>query len=464
MLKFEKNGLKTKGFTMTTELFSLACEKEFISGMMQNPNYFCYGIENLTEKELYFSEYRILFTGFKEMYKDDMNPTLEKLIIKLKALGSLEALGGIQGVVALISDSRQCKEDAEDYVKIIKDFSARRDIIAASEKAKLEAYRLETPIQELLTTTRDSFYKISDPDNGSLGIEVREHHIEKGDSILRERQRRFLAGEPIVNPGLETGFRDLDKMVGGLKGGNLVIITARTGVGKTSLALNMATNMTRAGNPIYFFSMEMSEAEVLERINTSVSGVPVKKLRDGTLTIEEREKIFSIVAKTTNGKFILSDRTGIKLSEIISRCIRAKEQHNISAVFIDYLQLLYGDDKFALRQLELSDITRRLKILAKKLGIPVICLAQLNRKAEERPGHRPELSDLRESGSIEQDADLVFGILRKDVYDKFDKPGEATIIVMKNRSGPTCDVNVLFDGETSLFKDRPVQTFDVGKF
>ena len=447
---------------MVAENFSKEIEQLALSSMNSRPDCLSYGVERLKEEDFYFLEHKLIFGGMVGMYKDDMTPALDKLIVKLKSIGSLDILGGVSGLVGFFPNNVFVKSDIIDYVKILKTFSTTRNTISAVGIAQKEIDKGLIVGNELLELGRDLLFKVASADDGDVGMSLREYYDLEGEALLKERHRRYVAGEPILDQGVATGMRDLDKMIGGLRGGNLVIIAARTSMGKTSLALNMATNIASSGKPVFFFSMEMGRHEIGEKIFSFTSGISARKFREGVPGEEVEGKIREYIHGVTGGNFRMSDRGGLKIEDIISISTRAKEKFNISAIFIDYLQLLYGDDKNTPRYLELSDITRRLKVLAKNLDIPVICLAQLSRKCDERAGHKPELSDMRESGSIEQDADLILGVLRMEYYDKFDRPGEATIFVMKNRTGPTCEINMLFDGETASFKDKPIQTFDIG--
>lgn len=446
---------------MSKEYFSLDAERMMLSCMIMDDPCFVYGIETLKVDDFYYSESIYIYGTLKEMYLDSMSTGLEKLIIKMKTNGTLDIIGGVSGLMTFFCNIlyyRKC--DAMDYAKIIRDFAITRDAFKAYENFKAEADSgMIGP--ELLEFGRDELHKIDSCDNGEIGQTLKDYFETEGQTTFDERIRRFRSGEPAVQLGIQTGLRDLDKMIGGIRGGNLVILAARTSMGKTSLALNIATNLAASGKSVIFFSLEMSKSELAEKIYSFSSGTPARKILEGSTPDDATKIIYDYVKGVVGNNLIINDLGGLKTSEIISRCLRAKEKFSISAIFIDYLQLVQSDENFAIKHLELSEITRKLKSLAKRLDIPVICLAQLARRTDERSGHRPELSDMRESGSIEQDADLVLGLLRRDYYDKFDRPGEATIIVMKNRMGPTCDVTVLFDGETTAFKDKPVETFDV---
>jgi replicative DNA helicase len=209
--------------------------------------------------------------------------------------------------------------------------------------------------------------------------------------------------------------------------------------------------LAKQHKPAYFFSIEMDYKEIEERIYSQISMVDQKKIHLGDLSSEDFEKVLESATSIDKGMLLIDDKGGIRIEEIVSKAKRAKEIFNISAIFIDYLQLISSKDKPEYRHLEIANYTRALKTLAKDLNIPVICLAQLSRKCEERTTHTPILSDLKESGAIEQDSDLVIAIDRRDSYDKYDRPGEAQIYVLKNRHGITGDVRLRFDKEHSRF-------------
>jgi len=248
---------------------------------------------------------------------------------------------------------------------------------------------------------------------------------------------------------------DLDKMLGGLGKSNLFILAARPAMGKTALALNIAENVCfKLNMPVGVFSLEMNADQLVHRLICSQSEVESEKLKQGSLNGMEYQRVVAAVHNMQKGQMVIDDQAGLKITDLRVRARRMKEAHKIELLIIDYLQLLSGGGSKASaenRQNEISEISRMLKNLARELNIPIICLSQLSRKVEERPGHRPMMSDLRESGSIEQDADCVMFLLRREYYDPYDKPGQAELIVAKNRHGGVGSVNLTYRKEITQF-------------
>jgi len=226
-------------------------------------------------------------------------------------------------------------------------------------------------------------------------------------------------------------------------------------MGKTAIGINIAENICFKNNiPVGFFSLEMSGSQILHRVISSQSEVESEKIQTGSLSGSEYQRVVAAANMIQKHTFIIDDQPGLKITDIRARARRMKETHNIGFIIIDYLQLISGSGNsrgFENRQTEISEISRMLKNLAREINVPILCAAQLSRKVEERPGHRPMLSDLRESGSIEQDADVVMMLFRRDYYDKYDKPGLAEIIVAKNRHGSVGDVQLAFRKEIGQF-------------
>jgi replicative DNA helicase len=276
---------------------------------------------------------------------------------------------------------------------------------------------------------------------------------------LQDRQEEYLTKGPNAAhfTGLPTHFFDVDKMINGLCPSQLLILAARPSMGKTALALNIAQNVAfRSKEAVGIFSLEMNAEELLHRLICSESEVESEKIKTGSLAGGDYQKVVAAVNEMQKHTMIIDDQPGLKISDLRSRARRMKEMFNIKLLVIDYLQLLsgpkanYNSDN---RQNEISEISRMLKNLARELHIPVICLSQLSRKVEERQGHRPMLSDLRESGSIEQDADIVMFLFRREYYNPQDKPGTAELIVAKNRHGKVGDIQLVYKKSLALFQN-----------
>ncbi len=257
-------------------------------------------------------------------------------------------------------------------------------------------------------------------------------------------------------PGLSTGLSAVDDKINGLSKSDLILLAARPGMGKTSFALNVALNVAKAsGKAVAVFSLEMSKEQLVNRMFSLESNVDAQNLRNGTLNDEEWEKLIESAGVIGKSKLIIDDTAGISISELRSKCRKFKLEHDIKMIIIDYLQLMSGSGRSESRQQEISEISRSLKKLARELKVPVLALSQLSRAVEQRPDHRPMMSDLRESGAIEQDADVVMFIYRDDYYNKdSEKKGISEIIIGKQRNGPIGTVELVWLPEYTKFANK----------
>jgi replicative DNA helicase len=438
------------------EFNNIQAEKKILSAMAEREAALCYGVENLNQQDFAFSETKLIFEALLSLYKSDEQPTIEKVCMALKNSGGLDVCGGMQKALGFITE--YCSMgDEEFYCGQVKELSILRKIDEAIYKINIELdqkYRMAGGT--LLEYCRDLFHKVDDNLGGALGIDFRKDFDEKTEDEIVKKAIEFKENHGIVtSAGLKTGHGEMDEMLDGLGESQLIIVAARPSMGKTAFAIDLAANIARAGNAVYFFSIEMAYDEVKERVISHLSNINMNKIRHGNLTSEEMNSLTSEVRKIDENLFIINDKSGIKINEIMSKSRRLKEKYDIKAIFIDYLQYIKSDKPAEFRYLELGDISRNLKTLAKELKIPIVCLSQVSRKSEERPGYKILLSDLKESGSIEQDSDVVMSIIRKDFYDKFDHPGEVAISILKNRRGKTGEVRMEFQREISSFKDLP---------
>ena len=254
--------------------------------------------------------------------------------------------------------------------------------------------------------------------------------------------------------GIPTGFRQLDELTGGFQAGQMIVLAARPAIGKSTLGLDIARSASIAhGKASVIFSLEMSREEITKRMLAAEAGVKLTKLTKGPMGPNDWERLASTAARIAKAPLFIDDSPNMSLMEIRAKCRRLKQQHNLSLVIVDYLQLMSSGRKVESRQQEVSEFSRALKLLAKELQVPVIAISQLNRGAEQRTEKRPMLSDMRESGAIEQDADIVILLHRDDAYDRDNRPGEADFIVAKHRSGPTDTIAVAFKKDYAHFAD-----------
>lgn len=449
--------LKVLPHSKESEMMVLGC-------MLTSINSLNTTAEALEESDFYYSEHQIIFTSLKQAFLQDKPADIHLTSESLKRVGKLDAIGGSSYLMEL-AQYAGTSAYIEEYVGVVKDLSLLRAMINAAQLIEKKAYDEPKQVEETLEEAQQLFFKISQSRNAQAGSTLQE--ILSGAKAeaqvpylkaLQQRQEDFLNRDPendLGITGVPTHFNDLDKMLNGLGKSNLIILAARPAMGKTALAVNIAENICfKSQVPVGIFSLEMSAEQLLQRIVCSQSEVESSKIQTGSINGVEFQRVVEAVNRIESGTMVIDDQPGLKISDLKARARRMKEAHNIGALIIDYLQLLSGSSSFRnmeSRQNEISEISRGLKNLARELNIPVICLSQLSRRVEERTGHRPMMSDLRESGSIEQDADVVTFLLRRDYYDPLDKPGMAELIIAKNRHGGVGSVNFTFRKEIGQF-------------
>jgi replicative DNA helicase len=348
---------------------------------------------------------------------------------------------------------------AKYYANIIRDKSIQRRLIYACTDVLQEAYDESVDTEDLLNQAEQKVFQILQHQEAGSKIELREILLE---TFARIDDRLSLQG---AISGLSTGFRDLDNQTNGLQPSELVILAARPSMGKTAFVLNLAEAIAdRSQAGVVVFSLEQSKHELAERFLCIRGRLDMHKLRKGELDEDDRDKLLRVSQELSDLPVFIDDTPGRSMSQIAAICRRLKRKDNIRIVIIDYLQLIEPEDKRAPREQQIAQITRRLKFLAKELQVPVVALAQLNRGVELREDKRPKLADLRESGAIEQDADIVMFLHRPEMYDPADHPGEAEIVVAKHRNGPTGIVRLAFKRQHMQFEDFVGPNMDMPNF
>jgi replicative DNA helicase len=438
-----------------SEMMVLGC-------MLTSINALNIAADALDDTDFYYTEHKLIFQILKELYRADRPADVHLVSEELKRQDKLKAVGGISYLTTL-AQYAGTSAYIEEYTQIVRDKSVLRRMINAAQVVEKGA--LEEP-QDVLASLDDAqqlFYKISQSANPNSGVLIKEILTGvKSESNqpyikeLQEKQERYQQRGP-EDPGItgvSTHFSYLDKMLNGFGNSNLMILAARPAMGKTALALNIAENVCfKSGIPVGIFSLEMSAEQLVHRIICSQSEVESDKIKTGSLNGVEFQRIVGSVNEMQKYTMIIDDQPGLKITDLRARARRMKESYGIGFLMIDYLQLISGSGGRSQenRQNEISEISRMLKNLARELNVPVLCLSQLSRKVEERPGHRPMMSDLRESGSIEQDADIVMFLLRREYYDENDKPGLAELIIGKNRHGSVGNVLLTYRKEIVKF-------------
>ncbi len=421
--------------------------------------------DNLEDLDFYYTEHQVIFHVLKAAYKNDKPADIHLIAEELKKGEKLEEIGGVSYLTTL-AQYAGTSAFIEEYIRLVREKAILRQMIQAAESIEKSALEEAGDVSNLLDDAQAKFFQISQNANTGSQITIKDllsgFQSESGLPYLKElqeRQQKFLEKGPndLKITGIPTRFSDLDKLVNGFSPSNLMILASRPAMGKTSLATGIAENICFKNNiPVGIFSLEMSAMQLLHRIICSQSEVESNKILTGSLSGMDYQKVVSAVNRMQKHVMIIDDQPGLKVTDLRSRARRMKEAYHIGFLVIDYLQLISGSGNMRStesRQIEISEISRLLKILARELDIPILCLSQLSRKVEERQGHRPMMSDLRESGSLEQDSDLVMFLLRQEYYDPYDKPGMAELIVAKNRHGAIGNINLVFRKEFAQFRD-----------
>ena len=414
-------------------------ERAVLASMILSGDAAAHAVEELRAEEFYSPQHRKLFSCFMRLYSD--GKPLDTVTVKddLEKQGELDDVGGIQFLMSLLDDASTGANIAS-YIAIVKERSIRRRVLEAATSVVREAYDPTVITDDLLNKAEQSIYDIAaQPDRVS---------IRSLPNIVKDvlENVSHLYENPVLVTGLPTGFKDLDKLTGGLHKGEFVIVAGRPSMGKTTFALNLVEHLCVKENiPAVFFSLEMTADQLSLNLLCCHCHVDGIRVRTGHLSAQDHDSLITVGGPALyEAPLHIDDSPELTIAEIRARARRYVRQHNAQILFIDYIQFVKGASSFDSREQQVADISRGLKSLAKDLRIPVVALSQLNRNPEARIGGRPMLSDLRESGSIEQDADVVMLLHRPDYYDENDRPGILEVNIAKNRNGPTNKVELAY--------------------
>ena len=429
---------------------SIEAEQSVIGSMIIDKSAIAQVAEKLTEDDFYRDGHKIIYKAIFEMFKNDMAVDLVTLLEYLKSTDQLEKAGGVTYITE-VSSSVPTTANLSSYIKIVEEKSILRRLIKASTAIIEDSYNKQGEVEGVLDLAEKKIFDIAEKRSTS--------DFESLSDVL---ERGFLEIERLFNnkgqiTGVPSGFTDLDAKTSGFQKGDMVLIAARPSMGKTTFALNIAENAAlREGKSVVIFSLEMPKEQLAYKLLCSEANVDMIKLRTGNLDDKDWENIARATGPLSKAKIYIDDTAGVTVMEMRSKCRRLKMEYGIDLILIDYLQLMSGSSSEN-RQQEVSEISRSIKALAKEMECPVIALSQLSRAPEQRADHRPMLSDLRESGSIEQDADLVMFLYRDEYYNKeTEDKNMAECIVAKHRNGPVGTVKMAFLGALSKFGDLDV--------
>ena len=418
---------------------SLEAEESVIGSMMMDKEAIVVAIETLLQEDFYYQQYGLLFQAMVELYNAGEPVDLITLQSKLKAMNVPAEISSMEFVRDLLT-AVPTSANVKSYAQIVKDKSLLRSLIKVTEEIENKCYLGQEEVEDILSDTEKNIFSLLQ----NRGV---REYVPIKEIVLNALEKIEQASKTQGNvTGIPTGFIDLDYKMSGLQNSDFILVAARPSMGKTALVLNIAQYVAFHENmATAVFSLEMSKEQLVNRLFSLESRVDAQVLRSGNLNDSDWEKLIEGADVIGKSKLIIDDTPGISISEMRSKCRKYKLEHDLKLIIIDYLQLMSGNGRSDSRQQEISDISRSLKGLARELNVPVIALSQLSRAVEQRPDHRPMLSDLRESGAIEQDADVVMFIYRDDYYNKdSDMKNIAEIILAKQRNGPIGTVNLVW--------------------
>ena len=418
---------------------SLEAEQSVIGSMIMDKEAIVIASETLIKEDFYHQQYGILFESMIELYNEEQPVDVVTLQNRLREkdvpaeLSSMEFVGEL---VTAVPTSANIKY----YANIVKEKATLRKLIKVNEEIANECYLQNESVDDIMADTEKKIFNLLQNKSGGDYVPIKTVVINALEKIEQASKTKGSV------TGIATGFVDLDYRMSGLQPSDLILVAARPSMGKTAFVLNIAQYVAfHSDMCTAIFSLEMSKEQLVNRLFSLESRVDAQLLRSGNLADSDWEKLIEGAGTIGRSKLIIDDTPGISISELRSKCRKYKLEHDLKLIIIDYLQLMSGSGKSDSRQQEISDISRSLKSLARELNVLVIALSQLSRQVEQRPDHRPMLSDLRESGAIEQDADVVMFIYRDDYYNK-DTPDKniAEIIIAKQRNGPIGTVNLVW--------------------
>ncbi len=434
---------------------SAEAEQSVIGSMLIDYEAIVLVSEKLNEDQFYNPRFRTLFSAILELYQEGKPTDIVTLVEKLREKNAPEEIAGVEFISSLIS-SVPTSANVRYYADIVAQKALLREIIRVTEDIASRCYRDDGDIESLLSDTEQTVFQLVQSRGSAEDFTpINEVAIETLESIRAAAK----TGNSVT--GLSTGFIDLDKKTAGLQPSDLILIAARPSMGKTSFALNIAEHVAMInGLNTVIFSLEMSKVQLAKRLISMNSKVDSQNIRTGTLADDEWGKITESSIILGESALIIDDTPGISIHELRSKCRKLKLERGLDLIIIDYLQLMTGggNNRNISRQQEVSDISRALKALAREINCPVVALSQLSRDVEKREDKRPILSDLRESGAIEQDADVVMFLYRDEYYtkDASTQKGVTEIIIGKQRNGPTCTIKLKWLNQYTKFANLQI--------
>lgn len=403
-------------------------------------------INLLKYDDFYYEANKEIYDSIKQIHLQNIPVDAVTVFEELKKRGKIDYVGGFEYLVTLTENIITSK-NVEAYCNIIREKSTLRKLIDASQEIIEKGYKENDDVQRIIELAESRIFSISQNRSINSFSEIKEVLM----TVFNQLEERAKSGGNLT--GLTTGYTDLDRMTSGLQKSDLILLAARPSMGKTALALNIAMNTVKTGSSVALFSLEMSKEQYVQRIISMESMVDSAKLRTGNLEDDDWTRLIDTMSLISSYDVYIDDTPSVSLFEMMSKCRRLKIEKGLDLIIVDYLQLMSDGGKNDNRQQEISNISRGLKALARELSCPVMALSQLSRAPELRTDHRPIMSDLRESGAIEQDADVVMMLYRDEYYHKeeSEKKGITEVIITKQRNGPVGTVELAWIGQYTKF-------------
>jgi replicative DNA helicase len=406
-------------------------------------------VEVLQSQDFYKPAHETIFNAAADLFRSGHPVDAITVAAELQAAGSLGRVGGAEYLHTLIA-AVPSAASAGYYARLVREQAILRRLVEAGTRIANMGYAGDGDVDDIVDGAQAEVFAVTERKNS-------EDYMSVGDAMARTLDEVEAADKHDGTLlGVPTGFTELNEITGGLQKGHMVVIAARPSMGKSTLGLDICRAAAVAGGiTSVIFSLEMTREEITKRLLSAESGVKLTQLLRGPMGPNDWQRLAATAARVSTAPLFIDDSPNMTLMEIRSKCRRLKQRENLGLVVVDYLQLMSSGKKVESRQQEVSEFSRALKLLAKELDVPVVAISQLNRSPEQRGDKRPMLSDMRESGSIEQDADLVILLHRDDLYDKDARPGEADLIIAKHRNGPTKTIAVAFRRDYTHFTDMP---------
>ncbi len=429
---------------------NVEAELSVLGGVLVDPEALNKIVDIIDSEDFYREDHRTIYQVFLDLYEKNEPIDLVTVSSLARDKGLIEKIGGVANL-SRIADAMPTSANITQYAKLVREKALLRNLMRTATEIVERGYQVDTDVDNFIDDAEQLIFEISEKKYKQSFYAIKDLVMENVKVIER------LCEKKQAITGVATGFTELDRMTGGFQRSDLIIVAGRPSMGKTALCLNIAQNVAlmNGGAPVGIFSLEMSKEQLVMRLLSSEAEIEFSKLRSGMVRDDEWQSLGAAAGRLYTAPVYIDDTPALSVLELRARARRLKKEHGVDLLVIDYLQLMRGRSSGPdRREQEISEISRSLKALAKELNVPVIAISQLNRMVEQREDKRPRLADLRESGAIEQDADVILFIYRDEVYNRnSERKGVAEIIIGKQRNGPTGEIETAFQAAYTTFKN-----------